>query len=96
MFIRSFGVCLSTISGMSRQNILIEASKSNNYKKSEAMDIIEEIFQEGRLEGIKIAIYKLWQRGDTLEQLSDDFGYSIKEIQAIISEMKNLPNSSDN
>lgn len=102
LFIRMFGIYLSNISGVTRHEIITEFIQSDNYKKSEAMTIIDEFIQEGFEKGIekglyqgiekgkKIAIYEAYLRGNSFDLLSNVFGLSVPEIKVIIEEFKKM------
>ena len=95
MFVRMFVVYLTTISGMSRQEIIEKAKNSNNNLKSESMTIIDEFIQEGIEIGEeratrkqKLNIYNAWKQGYQPELLANVFSLSLKEVNDIIEEMK--------
>ncbi len=101
LFIRMFGIYLSNISGVTRQEIITKFIQSDNYEKSEAMTIIDEFILEGFEKGIekgiyqgiekgkKIAIYEAHLRGNSFELLSNVFGLSVNEIKMVVDELKN-------
>ncbi len=104
-FIRIFVVYLTSISGISRKEIIEKSNQIDNNLKSEDMDFIDEIreaflekgIEKGREEGLylgiekgkKISIYEASLRGHSLELLSNVFGLPTDAIKQIIDEMKN-------
>jgi predicted transposase/invertase (TIGR01784 family) len=105
-FIRAFGVYLSAISGVSRQQVIQEVIQSDNNLKSEAMSIVDEFIHEGKkigkiegkIEGIKegieigkkMSIYDAYLNGHSIESIAQFFKLPADKIIQIVEEMKKL------
>ena len=96
-FISFFSVYLTSISGISRKEVIQKAKQFINHSNSDDMDIFEEIKEtflvEGRAEGIeigkKIAIYQVSLKGYSHDSLADIFDLPVNTIKQIIEEIKN-------
>ena len=99
-FIRAFGVYLSAISGVSRQQVIQEVIQSDNNLKSEAMSIVDEFIHEGKKigkkEGIKegieigkkMSIYDAYLNGNSIESIAQFFKLPTEKVTQVIEEMK--------
>lgn len=96
-FMRIFVVYLTSISGISRNEIIVKANKMNKNMEELEFDIIEDLkeaflergIERGIEKGKKISIYEASLRGHSLELLSNVFGLPVDTINQIIEEMKN-------
>jgi predicted transposase/invertase (TIGR01784 family) len=95
-FIRTFGIYLAAISGVTRKEILGQLTLFNNNLNLNAMTFIDEFIEEGIEKGLlkgiekgkKIAIYEAWKRGNSFSLLANVFGMSVTAIQQVVEEMK--------
>jgi predicted transposase/invertase (TIGR01784 family) len=99
-FIQIFTVYLTSISGMSRKELINQANQSDNNLKKEAMSIIEEFIEIGQEKGIKIgeekgikigeekSIIKLHQKGMSAELIAEYLEYPIDAVKKIIKDFE--------
>ena len=85
-FMNRIAVYLSTITGMTRHEIIELAIQSDNNLKDTAMSIFEEIYEEGIEKGIEKAIINLYKKGMTAETISDYMEYPISDVKQIIAD----------
>ncbi len=83
-FIQIFTVYLTSISGMSRQELIQKANQSDNNLKKEAMTIIEEFIEIGEEKGFAKSIIKLYQKGMSAELIAEYLEYPIDAVKKII------------
>jgi predicted transposase/invertase (TIGR01784 family) len=99
-FIRMLTVYLTSITGMSNNDIREAAIQSNNNLKSEAMSLIDELIEEGTVIGIEKGtvigiektitetIIRSWKNGIEISMIANITGVDVAKVEKVIAEFQ--------